>query len=105
MIGGQGYTLAVQPPVMTLCEAHSFPLQSGGSSMSRSPKPYIKCDRRGDMLHLTLMRSTGRALIRAGTDSGPRDDWHGLREAVVNLITKARLAERSLEIQADGDSQ
>jgi len=72
--------------------------------VARAPKPYIKCEKRNGAFHLTLMKSTGRNLVLAGRDSVPVDDWFALQQTVIALIEAARLADRNLGVQVDGDS-
>ena len=72
--------------------------------MSRSPNPYLKCEKRDGLFHLTLMRSTGRALILAGRATVPVGDGDGLKAAVEDLMAQARLANTRIGVQADGNS-
>ena len=72
--------------------------------MSRSPQPYIKCQKLDGVYHLTLMRSNGRHLLLAGRDTVPIGDSAALQTCVKDMIIKARLAEQKVGIQADGNS-
>lgn len=72
--------------------------------MSKMPKPYLKCEKRGDTMILTLLGSAPNGHTLQGRGFVPVGDDAALGLKVEELITAARSGQRILEKQANGNS-
>lgn len=72
--------------------------------MSKLPKPYVKAEKVGDDLLITIMGSGSRGHVLVGRTQLPLSDKAAITESIIEMIEVARGIRPKPEIQADGNS-